>query len=119
VISDAKRKELDRLRHIRLRGEELLVAALAGREKSPETVVRAWLMASEACCDSGLRPSQMYAVEYERYWEACSAYLRASDWSRERLETLKSATPWWGGSVLDELGESLDELDKLSGEGKP
>jgi hypothetical protein len=110
---DEKYGELLRLRQLKLRGEDLLSGALCGRERTPESVTKTWLLAAEACSDGCLRPSLLYADTYESYWIAVASYLKAY-WPPKKIEALRAATPWVTGGVLQEIAE-LEEADKLIG----
>jgi hypothetical protein len=88
-------------------GENLLDAAIAGREKNVESVTKLWNFVLQNFGDdlSGKTPSRVTG----KFWEACSGFLKAAGLTDMELEKLRHPFPSPGEpgfeSILDEMHE--------------
>jgi len=78
--------------------ENLLDAALEGREKSPASVSKLY---------SFVRKYIGEGTAADKYWRSCSTFLSASGWTTEQLNELRNPSPQPGQpgfrSILDEM----------------
>ncbi len=85
----------------------LLESALDGRTKSAENLVKLWILVRQAYGASISLPSDRCCHSELRYWELIAEFLRADNWSEERLRILfegPKATPGTP-SIFDVLEE--------------